>query len=675
MESLLQRCCRAMTTKYVRPSKLVKSLGVLFFLSILCIATNAQLVQNSHLNCTPSTSHCTSKDLAVVDVFTDAPPCATCNAGTNVTYTLKMTIHNGTKSTRTAFALYGTLSSGASIAGITGNIFVCVGAVTVSSSDDIGFGKGNQTFTVGQITFSCGQSLTLTNNLLAWTDASGTTTDRCNTFAAATQCSDIEPKCGTASSITIRQPLSAPTNTTESCTNAATGSISVTPSGGTTPYNITIGGTAYSSVTTATKSNVTGTINYTVKDAGGCSVTGQATVATHFCCTPPNISTSPANVTVCDGDQASFTATSSGGDPAPTIQWQEKVGNGSFTDISEGAPYTGTTTGTLTINPTTGKSGNQYRAVFTSAGCTSATSNAGTLTLNARQTANAGTAPGAQCFIAGGNTFVLSGSGSNGNPSWAVAPNGNPSSLGVQITNGSTFSPSVKVTGSGSVTLRLTVTSNATPSCGTATSDVTVTVNSKPGPPSVTYHPPACDASTFSITINSPIAGATYTLMDKCGVLMTGAKVGSTTTSIYTPNSNASFDFTNIQAGSGYWVVVGTAGGCLDTTMCGTCPNQNVSRATPLSETTQEVPTVVKAYPNPFSNKINFVVTTPVSGMGSLDVYNMMGQKVRTIYQGFISAGTQTFQMNSQKQQVANLIYVLRIGDKKISGRILQINQ
>ncbi|TMI90287.1 MAG: T9SS type A sorting domain-containing protein, partial [Bacteroidetes bacterium] len=80
-------------------------------------------------------------------------------------------------------------------------------------------------------------------------------------------------------------------------------------------------------------------------------------------------------------------------------------------------------------------------------------------------------------------------------------------------------------------------------------------------------------------------------------------------------------------------------------------------------------------YPNPFSDKINFVVTTSISGKGTLEVYNMMGQKIRTVYQGFISAGTQTFQMSSQKQQVANLIYVLRIGDKKVSGKILQINQ
>jgi hypothetical protein len=53
----------------------------------------------------------------------------------------------------------------------------------------------------------------------------------------------------------------------------------------------------------------------------------------------------------------------------------------------------------------------------------------------------------------------------------------------------------------------------------------------------------------------------------------------------------------------------------------------------------------------------------------------MMGQRVKTVYQGFISAGTQTFELSLPTQQIANLVYVLRIGDKKMSGKILQINQ
>jgi hypothetical protein len=53
----------------------------------------------------------------------------------------------------------------------------------------------------------------------------------------------------------------------------------------------------------------------------------------------------------------------------------------------------------------------------------------------------------------------------------------------------------------------------------------------------------------------------------------------------------------------------------------------------------------------------------------------MMGQKVKTVYTGFIAAGTQIFELSLPTQQVANLIYVLRIGNKKMSGKILQLNQ
>jgi hypothetical protein len=141
-----------------------------------------------------------------------------------------MTIHNGTKSERTSFALYGTLSSGATINGISGNIFICVGPITVKSDQTLPgeSAPGNQTFAVGTITFTCGQDLTLTDNLLAWTDASGTTADRCNTFSNATECAAIQPKCGSAASITIKGPVVPPSldKVDPTCTTS-TGTVTV----------------------------------------------------------------------------------------------------------------------------------------------------------------------------------------------------------------------------------------------------------------------------------------------------------------------------------------------------------------------------------------------------------------------------------------------------------------
>src|SRR5207253_3255436 len=94
----------------------------------------AQTVGASLLTCDVSNRNpCTSKDLEIVSVSIDAPPCTSCTVGQTTTFPLKMTIHNGTKSERTSFALYGTLSTGATINGQSGQIFVCVGPITVKS--------------------------------------------------------------------------------------------------------------------------------------------------------------------------------------------------------------------------------------------------------------------------------------------------------------------------------------------------------------------------------------------------------------------------------------------------------------------------------------------------------------------------------------------------------------
>ncbi|MGI8733701.1 MAG: YDG domain-containing protein, partial [Pyrinomonadaceae bacterium] len=103
-------------------------------------------------------------------------------------------------------------------------------------------------------------------------------------------------------------------------------------------------------------------------------------------CTAPNVTTQPTSQTVTYGAaSASFTA-AAGGSPTPTVQWQVQIGGvGSFTNLSNVAPYSGVTTGTLTItSPTVSLSGNKYQAVFTNTcgGTQTATSNAATLTVN-----------------------------------------------------------------------------------------------------------------------------------------------------------------------------------------------------------------------------------------------------------------------------------------------------
>lgn len=80
----------------------------------------------------------------------------------------------------------------------------------------------------------------------------------------------------------------------------------------------------------------------------------------------------------------------------------------------------------------------------------------------------------------------------------------------------------------------------------------------------------------------------------------------------------------------------------------------------------------VKAFPNPFNDKINFVLTTAESGNVSLEIYNMLGQNVKTVYRGFVKQGTQNFEVSIPASHRSTLIYVVKAGNKQLTGKLLQ---
>ncbi len=216
--------------------------------------------------------------------------------------------------------------------------------------------------------------------------------------------------------------------------------------------------------------------------------------------------------------------------------------------------------------------------------------------------------------------------------------------------------------------------------------------NVAPGTYNVTAKSNNCTSSATSKTISSAPAAAVAPLLcilqqpDLCGNSTGSLRVTYPTGAGYQyskdngANWQTNTDFTGLAAGSNPSIIVKNADGCISTaTSCSsadpTCLSSTTLKTSITTENVTTSQTTVKAYPNPFSDKVRFELTSPVSGKGNLEVYNMMGQRVKTIYQGFISAGTQTFELNLPTRQIASLIYVLRIGDKKISGKLLQINQ
>lgn len=301
-----------------------------------------------------------------------------------------------------------------------------------------------------------------------------------------------------------------------------------------------------------------------------------------------------------------------------------------------------------------------------------------TVTVNPDPEADAGTDPAAQCWIANGNTFSPSGSGSNGTPSWTVESKTN-NDLNVVIQNGGTYTPTVIIThlngntSGGTVTLKLTVTSTFDPSCGTDVDYVDLIINAQVAGPSVTYNPPDCDEPTFSLTINSPVQGTSYRV---------------------TQPGNAAYDETQVYGGVGALTFEGLmqgAGYSVSATvgLCTSAPEECASGLNTLlnnenrsSNTLARSPDDIRikleasnkviAAPNPFTDRIRFTLESAISGKGTLELYNMLGQKVQTVFEGYVEAGRPfTKEYAVPQSQRTSLVYVFTVGGLRTSGKLI----
>ncbi|WP_299709412.1 T9SS type A sorting domain-containing protein [uncultured Pontibacter sp.] len=102
-----------------------------------------------------------------------------------------------------------------------------------------------------------------------------------------------------------------------------------------------------------------------------------------------------------------------------------------------------------------------------------------TLTVNPLPTADAGEDQ-TKCVTGSSTSFTLSGAVTNGTAAWTVVPNSQTGTAVATFANPSSPTSTVSITGTGSVRLRLTTTSNLTPACGIATDEVMLTVNPLP---------------------------------------------------------------------------------------------------------------------------------------------------------------------------------------------------
>jgi hypothetical protein len=171
-----------------------------------------------------------------------------------------------------------------------------------------------------------------------------------------------------------------------------------------------------------------------------------------------------------------------------------------------------------------------------------------------------------------------------------------------------------------------------------------------------------------TITVSCPIVG-TYTL--------TQEGISGSQTKAYPANNPLVF---TVVAGKKFSITVQNTDGCTsDPTNCtnytsNSCPPPSPVAQMQASEEVIVSKTIVTAAPNPYNEKIRFSITPGVSGRGSLEMYNMLGQKVRTVFEGQVQKGKlQTIEYNVPSAQRANMIYLFKVGNERASGKLINL--
>jgi hypothetical protein len=81
---------------------------------------------------------------------------------------------------------------------------------------------------------------------------------------------------------------------------------------------------------------------------------------------------------------------------------------------------------------------------------------------------------------------------------------------------------------------------------------------------------------------------------------------------------------------------------------------------------------VIRAYPNPLQDAATFEFRVIKSGKALLEVYNLKGQKIAALFDGYVEAG-RTYKVNFDAAQISSgaYIYVFNTGDKSYRKRLI----
>ena len=115
----------------------------------------------------------------------------------------------------------------------------------------------------------------------------------------------------------------------------------------------------------------------------------------------------------------------------------------------------------------------------------------------------------------------------------------------------------------------------------------------------------------------------------------------------------------------------------LPITMAVAAPSEaNSGRRPSATEPVQVSKLTITTYPNPFVDQLNFRFVSPVSGRATLEVYNLFGQKLQTVYDGLITAGrNQMVQFRTGTISNGVLIYKFMVNGKQLTGRLMHMKE
>jgi hypothetical protein len=200
-------------------------------------------------------------------------------------------------------------------------------------------------------------------------------------------------------------------------------------------------------------------------------------------------------------------------------------------------------------------------------------------------------------------------------------------------------------------------TAGAPTSCNSTTTNASVSVSENPSQPTVDVVNPTCSKATGTVTVLSPTGGTLqYSFNDG-------------------PFTSSAGPYT-FEAGAGYKIEVkNTSSGCISVPQeCS--PEVAILSSNSVLDQTAVIAaprkTKVLAAPNPFSDRVRFTMESGISGQGSLEIYNSLGQRIKVVYEGYVEAGrplVKEFSVPSVQRGL--LVYVFRVGNERVTGKLI----